>query len=244
MDGQRLRTSLADAAAGVADLVVGAVRGSGAIGLAAYVNSFADTKVAMGAVRLVGADLFAPHLLLGRPVDTGDAAVIADSFAVFPSGTGGEADTRERRVTAWRDWATGRMLCHANVEVSPSRAASTPAAGTVAMLLGRSRDWREWSANAAALCPLALPGVGGPVQEAVAEGTRPLAQGTTRAMLRRDFVTAARLVRWLALLTSAGVRQPLDPIQLVERIRLYGGSGSRLSLDLTIARTILGMEPA
>lgn len=242
MKDRQLHTSLTDAAAGVADLVVDAVRGSGVIGLAEYVNSGVDTKAAMGAVRLVGADLFAPLLLLGRPVHPDDVAIVADSFAVFPPNVG--ADNRQQQVAAWRDWATVRMLVRADVPVATVPDVSAPAAETATDLLDGSRDWRDWSANAAALCSLALPGVGGLIQAAVAEGTRPLAQGAIRASLRRDFVTAARLVRWIALLACEGVRLPLDPILLVERIRLYGGFGSRLSLDLVIARSILGMEPA
>ncbi len=243
VNGERLQVSLTDAAANVADRVLGAVDGTRDIGLADYVNTGADGKIALGAVRLIGADIFAPHLLLGRPVHPDDAAVIAHSFAVFPPA--GQVTTGQQQVVAWRDWATGHLLARTSeptaAQPEPIPTAMPPTATT---LLGGAKTWQEWSAIAAQLSPLALPGIGGPIAAAMFQGARPLAQGATKAMLRRDFVTAARLVRWIALLSSSGVRQLLDPALLVERIRLYGGTGSRLSLDLAIAGRQLGMEPA
>ncbi|MEU4742422.1 hypothetical protein AB0G02_18430 [Actinosynnema sp. NPDC023658] len=243
VNAERLPVSLADAAAEVADRVLGAVDDTRDIGLADYVNTGADAKIALGAVRLIGADVFAPHLLLGRPVHRDDVAVVVRSFAVFPPA--GRPTTRQQHVRAWRDWAACRLVVRAAEPTSAEPGiTATPAPETAAALLDRAKGWQEWSANAAQLSPLALPGVGGPIVAAVFEGVRPLAQGVTRAVLRRDFVTAARLIRWMALLSSNGVRQPLDPALLVERTRLYGGTGSRLSLDLAIARLLLRMEPA
>ncbi|WP_143116188.1 hypothetical protein [Lentzea xinjiangensis] len=235
--------ALTDAAAEVADRVLDAVDGTQDIGLADYVNTGADAKTALGAVRLIGADVFAPHLLLGRPVHPDDAAVIAHSFAVFPPA--GQAATPRQQVVAWRDWATSHLLARTG-QPAPAGPDVVPTAvpQTATALLGPGKSWQEWSATAAQLSPLALPGLGGPIAAAMFDGARPLAQGATQAMLRRDFVTAARLIRWIALLSSSGVRQLLDPGLLVERIRLYGGTGSRLSLDLAIAGRLLGMEPA
>lgn len=243
VNAERLQVSLTDAAAEVADRVLGAVRGTEDIGLADYVDTGMDAKTALGAVRLIGADIFAPHLLLGRPVHRGDAAVIARSFAVFPPS--GQAATPQQQVVAWRDWATGHLLARTGEPAATEPdLAPTAVPETATALLGRAKTWQEWSANAAQLSSLALPGLGGPIAAAMFEGARPLAQGVTRAMLRRDFVTAARLVRWMALSSSSGVRQLLDPTLLVERIRLYGGTGSRLSLDLAIAHRLLRGEPA
>ncbi|NDZ85813.1 hypothetical protein G3I23_09550, partial [Streptomyces sp. SID10115] len=68
-----------------------------------------------------------------------------------------------------------------------------------------------------------------------------LARGVTRATLRRDFPTAARIARWLVLLHTEGVPVPLDPAPLVEHLGLYG-AGPRLALDVAIARRLLGLE--
>ncbi|WP_106619047.1 hypothetical protein [Saccharothrix carnea] len=241
MNVERLQVSLADAAAEVADRVLGAVGGAEDIGLADYVHTGADTTTVLGAVRLIGADVFAPHVLLGRPVHRDDAAVVARSFTVYPPTP--QPTTRQQHVTAWRDWAVGRLLARTD-ETSPAGSDAAPTPETAAALLDGAKTWQEWSATAAQLSPLALPGVGGPIVAAVFAGMRPLARGVTRAVLRRDFVTAARLIRWMALSSSNGVRQPLDPVLLVERIRLYGGTGSRLALDLAISRVLLRMEPA
>ncbi len=62
-----------------------------------------------------------------------------------------------------------------------------------------------------------------------------------RAVLRRDFPTAARITRWLALLSAEGVPVPFDPVPLVEHLRLYGG-GPRLALDVAIAGRLLALE--
>lgn len=243
VNASRFQTSVTKVAAGMADRVLGALRGTDAIGLAECVGAGTDRKVALGAVRLVGADLFAPHQLLGRPMHPRDAAVVTDSFAAFP--TAGEAEPPRRSVAAWRDWATVSMLASTTGAAPSTFDLGPPAVATAAELLDDHQHWLDWSAHAAQLSPLALPGLDcTAVLAAVFNGTRPLARGATRALLRRDFVTAARLVRWIALLASAGVRQPVDPIPLVEQIRLYGGTGSRLALDLAIARQILGLEPA
>jgi hypothetical protein len=59
-------------------------------------------------------------------------------------------------------------------------------------------------------------------------------------MLRRDHLTAARFIRWLAV--SGEV--PMDPPFLVEpvlrQLELVGEADSRLQLEITIARHLLG----
>jgi hypothetical protein len=88
------------------------------------------------------------------------------------------------------------------------------------------------------LSPLALPGLDGPVHAAARRAPLALARGASRAVLRRDFPTAMRITRWLALLAAEGVRLPLDPAPLVEHLRLLGG-GPRLALDAAIAGRLL-----
>jgi hypothetical protein len=92
------------------------------------------------------------------------------------------------------------------------------------------------------LSSLALPGLASPVHEAARGGVLGLARGATRAMLRRDFPTAARITRWLAWLAAQGTRLPLDPAPLTAHLGLVGG-GDRLALDVAIARRLLGLEP-
>ncbi len=92
------------------------------------------------------------------------------------------------------------------------------------------------------LSPLALPGLDGPVHRAAPRCA--LARGASRALLRRDHPTAARIVRWLALLASDGVPVPLELPPLIEHLELLGGGGPRIALDLAIARRLLALEPS
>ncbi|MFH8981686.1 hypothetical protein [Streptomyces varsoviensis] len=103
--------------------------------------------------------------------------------------------------------------------------------------------WAPWSVRLGRLASLALPGLDGPVHEAARAGALGLARGASRATLRRDFATAARITRWLAWLQADGVALPLDPAPLTNYIRLAGGDGGRLALDTAIARRLLGLEP-
>lgn len=240
MNPAEVRVSLADAATELAGRVLDAVRGAGGVGLVDYVEACADEKTALGAVRLLGADLFAPQLVADRPLDPREAAVVAESFAVFPPVTG--AASAEQRVASWRDWAAVRLLARF-FGPEPDGPAITPP-DTAAAVLGPVEDWPRWSATAARLSPLALPEVDGPVVAAVAREPLAVARGASRAVLRRDYPTAGRLARWAALLTHQGVLMPLDPLLLVDEIRLHAGAEPRLSLDLAVARLLLGAGPA
>ncbi|MFF8883149.1 hypothetical protein [Streptomyces flaveolus] len=60
-------------------------------------------------------------------------------------------------------------------------------------------------------------------------------------MLRKDYVTAARITRWLAWLAAQGVALDLDMRLLNEDIALRGG-GERCVLDVAIACRLLGSE--
>jgi hypothetical protein len=97
-----------------------------------------------------------------------------------------------------------------------------------------------WAGVLAQLSPLAIPGLDGPVHADARRHRLDVARGVTRAMLRRDHLTAARLTRWLAM--SGEV--PMDPPFLVEpvlrQLELVGEADTRLQLEITIARHALG----
>ncbi|MCY1654627.1 hypothetical protein OVA19_29580 [Streptomyces sp. SL203] len=78
---------------------------------------------------------------------------------------------------------------------------------------------------------------GGPRRGAVPEPR------VSRSILRRDFPTALRLVRWLAWLRHEGAELPLDPDVAAEHAWLVGGTGPRTALDLAIARHFLEQRP-
>ncbi|MEU4746213.1 hypothetical protein AB0G02_37930, partial [Actinosynnema sp. NPDC023658] len=172
-DGRVTRASFAEAADDLAVRVLDALDGADPGTLADHVDSCADLTTALGAVRLVGADVFAPHLLLDRPLDVRDVAVVTESFTHYPAL--GDAHTREQGVTAWRDWATLTAL---SLLTGPDgEVVTTPPPHDVSTVLGPVERWQQWSVHVAQLHPLALPGLDGPVADAVGREPRALVRG-------------------------------------------------------------------
>ncbi|MEV5513210.1 hypothetical protein AB0L50_09820 [Streptomyces flaveolus] len=107
---------------------------------------------------------------------------------------------------------------------------------------GAGEGWVPWSLRMGRLASLALPGLDGPVHHVARSHALALARGATRAVLRRDFTTAARITRWLAWLAADGVEVPLDVVLLTRDIALRGGDAGRCTLDTAIARRLLDLE--
>jgi hypothetical protein len=198
------RAAYAASAAELSRRTLDALTGvGGAAVAAAHVEAAADRTAALAALRVVGADTFAPHLLAGAPLTDADAVAFDHCFALFPPAAeqappppaGPEAPW----VIGWRDWATAtlRGLLPGGAAVAavprPQPAGASPEA-----------DWNRWSVLMGQLCSLALPGLDGPVHAAARNAPLALARGATRAVLRRDYPTAARIARWLAWLRFDG----------------------------------------
>jgi hypothetical protein len=170
--------------------------------VAAQVEDAPDPKAALAAVRVLGPDVFAPALLAGRTFEPADARAVADSFRIFPPDPG-----------VGRDWTTVRLLARFGDPLGASPGGPSgdapedtlgvpePAAFEEAADPGGPDgpvpSWRARSLRLAGLHPLALPDVDGPVHEAALRRLRDLSRGTSRAMLRRDYPTAARQARRL-----------------------------------------------
>ncbi|MER5263667.1 hypothetical protein ABTZ99_16510 [Actinosynnema sp. NPDC002837] len=227
-------SSCARDAADLAGRVLGALRGGGGVDLAAFLESRADPTAGLGAVRLVGADVFLPHVVLNRPLDAQDVEVVTASLAVFPPVA--EPAAPEQRVMAWHDWSTARLLAR----VTGDAAVATPE--DPAGVLGPAREWARWSVAVAQLSSLAHPGATGPVVDAVVAQPLALCRGVLRTVLRRDFATASRLTRWVAFVHAAGAPLPFSPVMLVEHVALRVGPEPRRLLDLVVARHLVG-EP-
>jgi len=231
------RAEYAAAVESLAGRVLGALRGAGDTAVVAtHVESAPDPKAALAAVRVLGPDVFAPALFGGTPFGPADAQAVTESFRIFPPAPDATAET------AWRDWTTVRLLVRHGGDDVPGvpEPATEPAAGPRSTEAGAAdASWREWSLRMARLSPLALPDVDGPVQAAAHHRPLALARGTARAMLRRDYPTAARLARWTALARHRGARTDLDVAAVVRHVELHGGSGARTALDTAIARLLL-----
>ncbi|MEV7192049.1 hypothetical protein AB0N81_09585 [Streptomyces sp. NPDC093510] len=261
MSPDQSQTAYAASAADLALRALDALHGVGGTAmLAEHVERSDDPKAALAALRIVGADAFAPYLLSDMVFHPQDAAAVAQSFAVFQPSVSPPAappeGAAEPWLVAWRDWATAALLERFADPRTVGGLAPQPTGApmlTAPMLTAPLRDdttthsghagtgWQQWSVRMGQLSPLALPQLDGPVHGAARAAPQALARGATRAMLRRDYPTAARIARWLALLASENVALPLDPEPLVEHLRLHGG-GPRLALDVAIARRLLGPE--
>ncbi|MFI2606767.1 hypothetical protein [Kitasatospora sp. NPDC018619] len=224
-----LRDEFAAAVERVADRTLAVLRdGEGTAALADP-----DTLVPrplLAAVRVLGADLFAPQLLTGAEPDDTTAALLAEARVAFPAPA--PASEEAALVIGWQDWAAGRLLArtpYGAEEPAPYAAPSGP----------ETVGWQAWSKRMAQLSSLALPTLDGPVHDAVRSNTLDLARGTVRSMLRRDPTTAVRLARWLAWAQAEGrpLRLELEPV--LDRIRFAGDGTARSGLELTIAQYLL-----
>ncbi|MGY1452327.1 hypothetical protein [Streptomyces sp. SS8] len=240
------RTDYAAAVESLADRVLGALRGAGDTAVvASQVDEAPDPKVALAAVRVLGPDVFAPALLAGVPFGSGDARAVAESLRIFPPAPDATPEA------AWRDWTTVRLLARygggSPGETLTDTPGDTPADNPEDTLGvrepappgGAGSSWRELSLSMAQLSPLALPNLDGPVHEAALDRPRDLSRGAARAMLRRDYPTAARLARWLACALHRGARPDLDTAALVRHLELHCGGGGRTALDTAVARGLL-----
>ncbi|MFC1415479.1 hypothetical protein [Streptacidiphilus cavernicola] len=226
-------------------------------------DALEDSKPALAAARVLGADLFAPYLLTRRPLhaELEEAVALAQAFQLFPAAASGVAAAGAAAVpaagvegagavesagsvVAWRDWAAGHLLSRCAPAASAGPLAAVSAPGPAPMpercpVLGDELRWREWAGWMAQVSPLALPGIDSPVHEAALRNTRALARGAVRAMLRRDYRTAARIARWLALGRSLGADSPLDLAPMLRHLRMFGGPSARTALDLCVGERLV-----
>lgn len=230
-------------------------------GLADHVAQATDVKAALAAVRVLGPDVFAPAVLASASFGTDDREVVAEALRVFPPAP---EDTPE---TACLGQAMAGLLARFGGEstvvpgVPESRCVPVGSAGglpaargaavTTVTTVAADGDWRAWTRSMARLAPLALPGVAGPAHEQARTRTLALNRGVVRSMLRRDYPTAARLVRWAALAhdhdgdgdrdRAADHDRPssLDITSVVTHLELFGAGGTRASLNTGIARLLV-----
>jgi hypothetical protein len=215
---------------------------------------------AVGAVRLLGADVLAPYVLTGQALLPEESAAVRLALSALPPAQQPPAappyGLEPPWVRAWIDWGLVTLLGRLDPAAFPAPVpqpqqpppcdGNAPrhrsAAGTADHLDGGGAEgWVPWSLRMGRLASLALPGLCSPVHEAARSGALALARGATRALLRRDFPTAARITRWLAWLTADGTSLPLDVALLTEDIALRGG-GDRCLLDAAISRRLLDLD--
>lgn len=214
--------------------VVRALQGTdGAFRLCDQVRSL-EEPAGLAAVRVLGADALAPFVLGGHRFRTDDAEVVAASMRAFPvtehhaqlDGQPG-AEVPVRRL---REWATGEVLARLGVT---GFAGPCPKGADV----GRDHSWLSWVVVLAQLAPLAVPGLDSPLHVQVKKYRRDVARGVTRAVLRRDYLSAARLVRWLSIVNESADDKwfALDPV--TRHIEMVAERDASLLLELAVARS-------
>ena len=179
--------------------------------------------------------------LLGISSVPDDAEVVAISIRTFPLpelDLGAKYDhdaDNAMLVRALREWATGEVLTRLGESGSATPYPARAGAGA-----GRDRGWVTWVGMLAQVSPLALPGLYSALHADVRRYRLDVARGVTRAMLRRDHLTAARLLRWLAACGDAPLDPPF-PVELVLRqLELVAEPDPQLRLEITMARYGLG----
>lgn len=202
-------------------------------------DSPADRRARLAAVRVLGPDALTPFVLTGHWFDPDDAEVVAASIRTFPTpepDPGSGDDDRTIPVRQLRDWATGQVMTRLG---APGFAHPYPAWAVAGV--GRDQGWVAWSGMLAQLSPLAAPGLDCPIHADARRYRLDVARGVTRAMLRRDYLTAARLARWLA----AGGEVPMDPSfplePVLRQLELVAEPDLRMQLEITVARYGLGV---
>ncbi|MYW01316.1 hypothetical protein GT354_24165 [Streptomyces sp. SID3343] len=200
----------------------------------AHQQDLRDLDADLPGLRVLGSDMLAPHVLRGTPLPIEQAEAAARAFSVFPPDSMG-ASPETAWIIEWQDWATARTLTRFGLAVD------VPAPGD-GRQVADATAWQTWSVRMSQLSSLALPGLDGPIHETARGNGLSLARGATRAMLRRDYRTAARIARWLAFLRAAGTPYPLDLEPMLRHIRLFGGGSARTVLDTRIAQHVTGPE--
>ncbi|MGA4844989.1 hypothetical protein ACOBQB_01360 [Streptomyces sp. G5(2025)] len=135
MSSDQSQAAYAASAADLALRALDALHGiEGTAMVAEHVEGADDPKAALAAIRVIGADLFAPCLLGDAVFSPQDAAAVAQSFTVFPAAVSTPppppAGAPEPWLVAWRDWATATLLARFTGPAATASAEPVDAPGT------------------------------------------------------------------------------------------------------------------
>ncbi|MEU2179364.1 hypothetical protein [Streptomyces thermolilacinus] len=194
--------------------------------VAGYVRQATDVKAALAAVRVLGPDVFAPALLAGASPGREDREVVAEALRVFPAGS---TEPFEVVALAEAQAAVVTRSNHPDAGVRHHRTEGAPLTDA---------DWVSFTQRLARMSSLALPGCETEVTRLARRRGLDVGRGVVRAMLRRDYPTAARLARWSALVNGRGAAEGLRLEPVVGHLVQCGSSSARMALDVVVLQRL------
>jgi hypothetical protein len=229
MEQSGTSTRLAGAVQGLTSELVSALRSGDRFRLAGTVTQGhgpgATADPSLAAVRVVGADVVLPSVLLRcPPPDADDLAVFSRAVHAYPPPAGAPP------TSVWSHWAMRRALLR--LDASLDGAWDDDAEPEAAWL--DDVPWQFLTHQLAVLAPLALPGEDCAVARAARRRPVDVARGFVRAVRRRDWLQAAGAGRWLVLLD--GVPQTLGLDTGLEFVAQMGGEDARVAFQVEAAQ--------
>lgn len=214
-----LGAAVADVAGGVALALDG---GSGSYALSALLAQ--DERVALAAVRVLGADVLAPYASGGGGAGAAaDGDLVRRALAAYPPG----AEASDVSLWSYRGLAEAAQAYTPGAEVPAGGAAGGD--GWVA-----ADPWPRLSHRASQLAALSLPGLAPALAAGLAARTDDLARGFVRAVRRRDWVQAAGVARWLV--RAGDVPETLGLDAGLRYVRRMSAGDPRVALHTAAAR--------
>lgn len=193
-------------------------------------GSAAQADTALAAVRVLGCDALAPELLHRVPVAPREAETVREALQRLPVRQDQPVELR-MISTAVEDVASQQTV------PVPSLAAQEAHSQWLQEM--ENGDWRALARSLAWLAPMAWPKTSTFVMPYLRTHASGVGRGLTRALLRRDFATAARLARWAALAGQHGGDVGLDLTAVVRHLELCGGGGPVTALHTAVARHLV-----
>jgi hypothetical protein len=215
-----LSAAVADVAAGVALALDGE---SGSYALSALLAQ--DERVALAAVRVLGADVLAPYAAGGGAGAAADGELVRKALAAYPPG----ADASDVSLWSYRGLAEAARAYAPGGGEPPGGAAGGAGDGWVA-----ADPWPRLSHRASQLAALSLPGLAPALAAGLAARTDDLARGFVRAVRRRDWVQAAGVARWLV--RAQDVPETLGLDAGLRYVRRMSAGDPRVALHTAAAR--------
>ena len=236
MEQSGTSTRLAGAVQGLMSELVSALRSGDQFRLAGTVargnGPQATADPALAAVRVVGADVVLPSVLLRcAPPESNDLTVFSRAVHAYPPPAGAPP------TSVWSHWAMRRALLRLDASLDGASGDDTePEAAWL-----EDAPWQVLTHQLAVLAPLALPGEDCAVARVARRRPLHVARGFVRAVRRRDWLQAAGAGRWLVLLDD--VPQTLGLDTGLEFVAQMGGEDARVAFQVEAAQLMRAGVP-